>query len=38
VDYPFVVPTKNTPRIQEVHITLGHVLCERIDELMFGKG
>lgn len=35
VDYPFVVPSKNTPRIQECHITLGHVLCERIDELIF---
>lgn len=38
VDYPFVVPSENTPRIQECHITLGHVLCERIDEVLFGKG
>lgn len=35
VDYPFIVPTTNTPRIQECHITLGHVLCERLDEVMF---
>lgn len=35
VDYPFVVPSGNTPRIQECHITLGHVLCERLDEVMF---
>src|SRR5574340_812075 len=25
--YSFVVPSDNTPRIQETHITLGHVLC-----------
>ena len=35
-DYPFVVPSYETPRIQECHITLGHVLCELIERLMFG--
>ena len=34
-DYPFVVPSYETPRIQECHITLGHVLCELIERLMF---
>ncbi len=29
--YAFVVPSADTPRIQECHITLGHVLCEIID-------
>jgi D-sedoheptulose 7-phosphate isomerase len=30
-----VVPSKNTPRIQEVHITIGHVLCDLVDFLLF---
>lgn len=32
--YSFVVPSYETPRIQECHITLGHVLCEIIDQLV----
>ncbi len=32
VDIPFIVPSNVTARIQETHITLGHVLCELIDE------
>jgi D-sedoheptulose 7-phosphate isomerase len=30
-----VVPSKSTPRIQEVHITIGHVLCDLVDFLLF---
>ncbi|WP_456395564.1 D-sedoheptulose 7-phosphate isomerase [Desulfurobacterium sp.] len=36
VDYPIVVKTFSTPRIQEVHITIGHVLCDFIEKSMFG--
>ncbi len=32
--YAFIVPSYETPRIQECHITLGHVLCELVDELI----
>ncbi|MDW8433664.1 MAG: D-sedoheptulose 7-phosphate isomerase [Aquificaceae bacterium] len=32
--YSFIVPSYDTPRIQECHITLGHVLCEIIDRLV----
>jgi D-sedoheptulose 7-phosphate isomerase len=32
VDYAFVVPSTLTARIQESHITLGHVLCELIED------
>ena len=32
--YTFIVPSYETPRIQECHITLGHVLCEIIDEML----
>jgi D-sedoheptulose 7-phosphate isomerase len=29
------VPSPSTPRVQEVHITLGHVLCDLVDCLLF---
>jgi len=32
VDYLFLVPSHVTARIQECHITLGHVLCEMVEE------
>lgn len=35
-DYAFTVPTKHTPRIQETHITLGHTICQLVDEELFG--
>jgi D-sedoheptulose 7-phosphate isomerase len=37
VDHAFVVPSTVTARIQESHITLGHVLCELIEEGLFAK-
>jgi len=33
--YAFVVPSDNTPRVQETHITLGHVLCLMVEEILF---
>ena len=30
-----VVDSTVTPRIQEVHITVGHVLCEMVDRMLF---
>ena len=35
-DYTFIVPSFETPRIQECHITLGHTLCELIEKILFG--
>jgi D-sedoheptulose 7-phosphate isomerase len=35
VDYPFVVPSNVTARVQECHIALGHVLCELVEEKLF---
>jgi len=35
VDFPFIVPSYETPRIQECHITLGHVLCELLEREIF---
>jgi len=37
VDHLFVVPSTVTARIQESHITLGHVLCELIEESLFAN-
>ena len=34
-DVLFCVPTRMTPRIQEIHILLGHILCELIDRELF---
>ena len=33
-DYVFAVPSINTPRVQETHITLGHVLCQMVEEIL----
>lgn len=30
------VPSKDTPRIQEAHITLGHIICYSIEQEFFG--
>lgn len=34
-DYVFSVPSGDTPRVQETHITLSHVLCEMVEEILF---
>jgi D-sedoheptulose 7-phosphate isomerase len=35
-DEAFVVQSYETPRIQETHITLGHVLCALVEDLVIG--
>lgn len=37
VDYAFLVPSDSTPRIQETHITLGHLICQMVEESLFGR-
>lgn len=37
VDYAFIVPSNSTPRIQETHITLGHIICQMVEEVLFGE-
>jgi D-sedoheptulose 7-phosphate isomerase len=34
-DYAFVVASDDTPRVQEVHITLAHVICQMVEEILF---
>ena len=37
VDVPLVIPTQKTSRIQESHIMIGHIICERADEAFLAK-
>ena len=37
VDYWLNVSSNSTPRIQEVHITVGHVICEMVDFKLFQR-
>lgn len=34
-DFLLNVPSKDTPRIQEVHILLGHIICELVERELF---
>ena len=36
-DVLLAVPTKITPRIQEVHITFSHIICELVDYILFQR-
>lgn len=35
VDLALLVDSPSIPRIQEVHITIGHVVCEMVDRMLF---
>jgi len=35
VDYLINVPSKDTPRIQEAHILVGHIICEIVEKELF---
>lgn len=34
-DYSIVIPSENTQRIQEGHITVGHILCEIVEREVY---
>ncbi len=36
-DFPLIVPSSSTPRIQETHILIGHILCEMVEHYLFFK-
>lgn len=36
-DYLFNVPSTDTPRIQESHILIGHIICQLVEEELFAK-
>lgn len=35
-DYLINIPSTDTPRIQEAHITVGHIICEIVENNLFG--
>ena len=37
VDYCLHIPSDDTPRIQEGHITVGHIICEIVEKELFGS-
>lgn len=37
VDIPIIVPCRITARVQEMHITLIHILCELIEESLYRR-
>ena len=36
VDCPIIIPSSSTQRIQEGHITVGHILCETVERELYG--
>ncbi|MCD5401295.1 D-sedoheptulose 7-phosphate isomerase [candidate division NPL-UPA2 bacterium] len=38
VDLTLIVPSLDTPRIQEAHITVGHLICQLVEEEMRDQG
>jgi len=37
-DIALIVPSKSTPRIQESHILIGHIICDIIEKEIFADG
>jgi D-sedoheptulose 7-phosphate isomerase len=36
VDICLCIPSSDTPRVQEAHITIGHIICEIVESTLFG--
>ncbi len=36
-DFLINIPSQDTPRIQESHITIGHIICELVESTLFPK-
>jgi D-sedoheptulose 7-phosphate isomerase len=34
-DYLINIPSTDTPRIQESHIMVGHIICQLVEEKMY---
>jgi len=37
VDLPIAIPSSNVQRIQEGHITVAHIICELVENKLYGK-
>jgi len=38
VDHCLIIPTDSTARAQEIHMAIGHAICERVEEVLSGRG
>ena len=38
VDHAIVIPSDDTARVQECHITMGHILCELVEKHLASNG
>ncbi|KHD35749.1 phosphoheptose isomerase [Clostridium acetobutylicum] len=36
-DFPLIVPSEDTPRVQEAHIMIGHIVCDIVEKELFGE-
>ena len=36
-DFLMAVPSRDTPRIQEAHILIGHIICQIVEQELFGN-
>ncbi|MBU2591240.1 MAG: D-sedoheptulose 7-phosphate isomerase [Nitrospinota bacterium] len=36
-DLPLIVPSSNTPRVQEIHILIGHILSDEIERAVYER-
>ena len=34
-DHTITVPSDDTARIQESHILIGHIICQKVEEIIF---
>lgn len=37
-DHLINIPSTHVPRIQEMHLLIGHIICEKVEKELFGKG
>lgn len=35
-DFIIKIPSINVPRIQEIHLLVGHIICEKVEQSLFG--
>lgn len=36
-DFIVNVPSQNIPRIQEIHLLIGHIICKKVEQNLFGN-
>lgn len=36
-DYILKIPSTEVPRIQEIHLLIGHIICEKVEQSLFGN-